>query len=114
MSCGVDRRHGLDPTWLWWRLATTALIRPLAWEPPCTASMALKKKKKKKKCAQQPKRNVILKNLTIFFSNPVATKIHTVVPACMYCELTCEMGFKACDVNPRAGEGGACDWMLWP
>ena len=40
--------------------------------------------------------------------------LHTVVPACMYCELTCEMGFKAGDVNPRAGEGGACDWMLWP
>ena len=29
--------------WLWCRLATTALIRPLAWEPPYAADAALKK-----------------------------------------------------------------------
>ena len=34
---------------LWHRPATTALIRPLAWEPPYAASAALKKTKKKKK-----------------------------------------------------------------
>ena len=35
-----------DPAllWLWCRLAATALIRPLAWEPPYTAGAALKKK----------------------------------------------------------------------
>ena len=32
--------------WLWCRLAATALIRPLAWEPPYAAGVALKKKKK--------------------------------------------------------------------
>jgi len=31
------------------RLAAVALIRPLAWEPPCAASVALKSKKKKVK-----------------------------------------------------------------
>ena len=33
---GIGRRHGSDPMllWLWWRLAATALIRPLAWEFP--------------------------------------------------------------------------------
>ena len=39
-----------DPAllWLWRRLAAAALIRPpLAWEPPCAASMALKKKRQK-------------------------------------------------------------------
>ena len=39
--------------WLWCRLAAVALIRPLAWEPPCAMSVALKRqktKKRKKKC----------------------------------------------------------------
>ena len=47
-SCGVGRRHGSDSPWLWlWcRPAATALTRPLAWEPPCAAGMALKSKKK--------------------------------------------------------------------
>ena len=36
MSCGVGHRQGLDPEllWLWRRPAATALIQPLAWEPP--------------------------------------------------------------------------------
>ena len=53
MSCGVGRRHGLDPTllwlwlwlWLWHRSAAAALIQPLAWEPPTAAGAALKRKK---------------------------------------------------------------------
>ena len=31
--------------WLWCRLAAVAPIRPLAWEPPYAAGMALKRKK---------------------------------------------------------------------
>ena len=48
MSCGVGCRLGLDPKllWLWCRPVATALIRPLAWEPPYAASVALKRKKK--------------------------------------------------------------------
>ena len=55
MSCDVDRRHGLDPSllWLWCRPAATALIRPLAWEPPHAAGVALEKKKKTKKTKTQ-------------------------------------------------------------
>ena len=51
MSCGVGRRLGLDLAylWLWHRSVGTALIRPLAWEPPCAMGEALKSKKKKKK-----------------------------------------------------------------
>ena len=49
MSCGVARRHGLDLEWLWLWLAATALIRPLAWEPPYAAGVAREKTKKKKK-----------------------------------------------------------------
>ena len=49
MSCGVGHRLGWDPVllWLWPRRAATALIRPLALEPPCATSAALEKTKKK-------------------------------------------------------------------
>ena len=40
MSCGVGRRHGLDPA--------TGAIRPLAWEPPYAACSVLKTNKQKK------------------------------------------------------------------
>ena len=45
MSCGVGRRHGLDPTllWLWHRW-----VRPLSWEHPYAMGAALEKTKKKK------------------------------------------------------------------
>ena len=37
-------RHGLDPVLLWLccRPVATALIRPLAWEPPYAVGVALK------------------------------------------------------------------------
>ena len=50
MSCGVGRRLGLDPAllWLWYRLAASVLIRPLAWEqPPYATGVALERQKKK-------------------------------------------------------------------
>ena len=49
MSCGIDRRHGSDPVlpWLWCRLAAIAPIRPLTWETPYAAGVALEKTKKK-------------------------------------------------------------------
>ena len=45
VSCGVGRRHGSDLTllWLWYGPVAAALIKPLAWEPPYAAGMALKK-----------------------------------------------------------------------
>ena len=51
MSCGVGRRHGLDPLllWLWLRPVATALIRPLAWEPPYSRERCQKRQKDKKK-----------------------------------------------------------------
>ena len=62
MSCGVGRRRGLDLAllWLWLRMAATAPIRPLAWEPPCAAGEALKRHRTKKKKG-------ILSTVTIFF-----------------------------------------------
>ena len=55
MSYSVGHRHNLDLTllWLWHRPAATALIRPLAWEPPYAVGVALKKTKRKKKKNQQ-------------------------------------------------------------
>ena len=51
VSCGVGRRHGLDPMllWLWHRPVAIALIRPLAWEPPYAVGSALKRQKINKK-----------------------------------------------------------------
>ena len=42
MSCGVGHRHSSDSEllWLWCRPAATALIQPLAWEPPYAAEAA--------------------------------------------------------------------------
>ena len=47
VSRDVGGRLGSDPVllWLWCRLAATALIGPLAWEPPHAAGVALKNKK---------------------------------------------------------------------
>ena len=51
VNCGVGYRCGWDPAWLWlwlWcRLAATAPIQPLAWEPPYATDVALKKQKTK-------------------------------------------------------------------
>ena len=51
MSYGVSRRLSSDPAllWLWCRLAATAPIQPLAWEPPYAAGVALEKIKKKER-----------------------------------------------------------------
>ena len=38
--------------WLWRRLATTALIRPLAWEPPFAAGAALGNAKRQRNVLQ--------------------------------------------------------------
>ena len=50
MSYGVGHRRGSDLAllWLWCRPAAVVLIRPLGWEPPYAAGVALKSKKKKK------------------------------------------------------------------
>ena len=51
VSCDAGRRRGSDLAllWLWRRPAATAPIRPLAWEPPYAAVVALEKTKEKEK-----------------------------------------------------------------
>ena len=60
-SCGVGRRRGsyLALLWLWCRLATVALIQPLAWELLCATGVALKRKQNKTK--QNSKTHVVSK-----------------------------------------------------
>ena len=55
MSCGVSRRRGLDLAllWLWCRPVATALIRPLAWEPPYAVGSGPRKGKKTKNKTKQ-------------------------------------------------------------
>ena len=59
LSCGVGCRCSWDPVllWLWHGPTATALIRPLAWELPYAAGVALKRQKKKKK-EKSKKRNL--------------------------------------------------------
>ena len=51
VSFGAGRRCSSDPAflWLWCRPSAEAPIRPLAWELPHAAGVALKSKKKIKK-----------------------------------------------------------------
>ena len=51
MSYGVGHRHCWDPAllWLWCRLAATAPIRPLTWEPPYAVRVAQEMAKKPQK-----------------------------------------------------------------
>ena len=51
MSCAVGHRRGSDLALLWLlhRLAATAPIRPVAWEPPYAAGVALEKTKRQKR-----------------------------------------------------------------
>ena len=50
MSCGEVHRCSSDLAllWLWYRQVATALIGPLAWEPPYAMVAAVKRQKKKR------------------------------------------------------------------
>ena len=74
VSCGVGLRRGSDPAllWLWRRLAATAPIGPLAWEPPYAAGVAQEmaerpKKKKKESCRRNGSRFGIFGFFLVFF-----------------------------------------------
>ena len=54
MSHGVGYRRCLDLAllWMWRRPAAVASVGPLVWEPPYTASAALKSKNKQTRLSQ--------------------------------------------------------------
>ena len=66
MSYGAGHRCDSDPMllWLWCRLEATALIRPIAWEPPHASGAALEKTKtnKQKSVMKSLKRRDDLEN----------------------------------------------------
>ena len=62
MSRGVRHRHSSDSALLCRRPAATALVGPLAWEPPYAASAALEKAKGQKKRNKQTKKDNENKN----------------------------------------------------
>ena len=66
MSRGIGHRHGWDLAvlWLWCRPAATALIRPLAWEPPYAAGAALENKQQQQQQQQNPFSLSLLQNLS--------------------------------------------------
>ena len=84
MSCGVGHRRGsnLALLWPWSRPAATALIRPIAWEPPYAVGMALKRQKTKqnKKQTKKQKQNRFLGNrykcLNFLFSVCISEIFH--------------------------------------
>ena len=83
MSCGAGRRRGSDPEllWLWCRLAATAPVGPLAWEPPY-ASGAKEKKKKKVACQNITSEGGQALTDTIFnMFSPTHTHTHTHTPS---------------------------------
>ena len=77
MSCNVGLRRSSDLTllWLWRRLAATAPIRPLAWEPSYAMGVALKRQKEKKK---EKKNN--FHNHVEFFCAPLQLVTHPYPP----------------------------------
>ena len=70
VGCGVGLRCGSDPglPWLWCRQVAAALIRPLAWEPPCATGASLKRQKKPKTNKQKSQ-----KNPTVFIFYTIST-----------------------------------------
>ena len=79
MICGIGHRCGSDPLLLWFlhRLAATALIRPLAWEPPYAVGVALEKYKKTKKFSDI----IFIAVATLVSGQPCFVDIFLPVPA---------------------------------
>ena len=65
MSCAVGHRRSSDPVLLrlWHRPVATALIRPLAWEPPYASGTALEKAKKAKRPKKKKKKKIKIKKM---------------------------------------------------
>ena len=83
MSCGVGRRHGLDPALLWLRCrpVATAPIRPLAWNPPYAAEASLEKAKTKTKNKKKERKKCqVLDHVTHWLGGWALLPATTVVP----------------------------------
>ena len=77
--CGHRRGLDLAVLWLWYRLTATALIWPLAWEPPYATGAALKRQKTKKKKKALLKKCSLLR-FCLFFVFLGPRPLHIEVP----------------------------------
>ena len=66
--CRLQTRLRSWLLWLWCRPAATAWIRPLAWEPPYAAGVALEKAKRPKK-KKKKKKKILQKHLSIYIKS---------------------------------------------
>ena len=73
---------------LWCRLGATALIGPLAWEPPYAAGVALEKYRKRKK-KEKSLRGVLT----------VAQRVKDPVMSQLWCRFQLQIRFDPCPVN---------------
>ena len=79
MSCGVGHRRGLGlALWLWCRLVATAPIRPLSWEPPYAASVALKRQKTTKKAIPPPPSEIKTAKLVLHSVSAILVRMNCV------------------------------------
>ena len=62
----VGHNKAAEVLWLWWRLAATAPIPRLAWEPSYAVGVALKKQKKKLKIKNKFKKTLKKKEVAIW------------------------------------------------
>ena len=90
---GIGHRHGSDPAllWLWCRLAATAPIRSLAWEPPFAAGAALEKAKRQKnkkikciKCYCHSLKFVTFFNVSLMMFQNTAPHLHFSCKPCSF------------------------------
>ena len=74
MSCGVGHTRGSDPAllWLWRWPAAGAPVRPLAWELPYAAGVALKSKKAKR---QNKNKNKQTKLSLLMYTSGLQNKV---------------------------------------
>ena len=81
MGCDIGHRRGSDPMllWLWYRPVATALIGPLAWEPPYAMGTALEKAKDK---------IIIIIMMMMMMKTLQIQKLLRIVFDCISCTLT--------------------------
>ena len=93
MSCGVVHRCSSNPAllWLWCRLEATALIQPLAWEPPYATGTALKSQKPKAK--KKKKKKIQLYKVNTFSRSGVQHRAHTQQYCFVYLNICEESGY---------------------
>ena len=119
MSSGVSHSCDLDLPllWLWYTLASAAVIWPLAWELPYVIGTALKRQKKKKQKQKKTKRKKKkLKQYWPIFAILVAEMTNT-SPVLHFCLHIIKLSLNSCplsSLSPAFFLLGACVFVFLP